>query len=196
MEKYVSKHLINIISIIGLLLTSIFIIYCYSNGIFDSQANMTLFLNKFGIFAPIIFVIMQAVQVIVPVIPANITCGLAVIFWGGIKGFILNYIGICAGSIIVFLLARNYGKAFVKKIIGSDKYIKYEEKFNKNGKFEKLFAILIFLPFAPDDFLCYFAGITNIKISKFIIIILFGKVFGIISYSLFLTEIFKLFGIR
>lgn len=194
MLYYFHKNLVNIISMIGLVFTALFVMYCYKNGIFSSQSNITKFISSYGIAAPLVFLVLQAIQVIIPIIPAGITSGFAVMFWGGIGGFILNYIGICGGSILAFLIARKYGKSFVKSLFGSDKFNKYVDKFNLNNNFEKVFALLIFLPLAPDDFLCYFAGLTDLTLNRFIVIILIGKISGIIFYSLFLLQIFRYFG--
>ena len=51
-------------------------------------------------------------------------------------------------------------------------------------KFHKWFAVCIFLPFAPDDLLCYLAGLTRMSYRKFMLIILLGKPFGVTMYSL------------
>ena len=44
--------------------------------------------------------------------------------------------------------------------------------------------IAIFLPISPDDFLCYFTGLTEMKFKKFALIILTSKPFTIIVYGL------------
>ena len=81
-------------------------------------------------------------------------------------------------------------KMFKKELI--DKYIGW---LNKGKKFEKLFAAAIFLPVAPDDFLCYLAGVTDISTKKYIAIIVLLKPFTIALYSLFLVEISKIIAI-
>lgn len=54
-------------------------------------------------------------------------------------------------------------------------------------RFDKLFALAIFLPIAPDDFLCYLAGTTAMTWKKFTAIIVLGKPFAILLYSLLLS---------
>lgn len=60
--------------------------------------------------------------------------------------------------------------------------------------FTKLFALAIFLPFAPDDFLCYLAGTTKMKLGSFTCIILAGKPAAIALYSLGLMTVFSHIG--
>ncbi|MDD4432120.1 MAG: VTT domain-containing protein [Parabacteroides sp.] len=152
---------------------------------------MEAFLLSCGIFAPLLFVLIQAVQVVIPILPGAIGCVYGVIFWGAVKGFLLNYIGICIGSIWAFLIARHFGQEFVLQITGSKFFEKYSKYLVKENRFEKIFAILIFLPVAPDDFLCYLAGISKIPLKRFTLIILLGKPLAILLYSMGLNQLFQ-----
>lgn len=182
----------NLITVIGLVLVVAFIIYGWNRGIFTSEKEMEIFLEGFGGFAPLVFVLVQIVQVIIPIIPGAVGCLFGVIFFGALQGFIYNYIGICIGSIIVFALARSYGKNFVIRMTGEKFYNKYVKYLDSKRGFNKAFAILIFLPVAPDDFLCYLAGLSNITFKKYLTIILLGKPASIFLYSLGLDFIFSL----
>lgn len=48
------------------------------------------------------------------------------------------------------------------------------------------FALAIFFPFSPDDFLCALAGTTKMSFRTFVLIIIFGKPVSIMLYSIFL----------
>ena len=69
---------------------------------------------------------------------------------------------------------------------------KYDGWTQKDGKFLKLFALAIFFPVAPDDFLCYLAGTTKMTWKQFTAVIVLGKPFSIALYSLGLTTAFKM----
>ena len=90
---------------------------------------------------------------------------------------------------MAFLIARAYGREFVRRVTSEKFYNKYSP-FMNSRKFTILFALLIFSPVAPDDFLCYLAGITDMKLSKFTIIILLGKPLAIFMYSFALTKFY------
>lgn len=104
--------------------------------------------------------------------------------FGPVFGFIYNYISIVIGSIIVFFIARKYGMPLIQKMFEQKLIDKYIGWLNGEKRFEKLFAIAIFMPVAPDDFLCYLAGITKISVKKYIAIIVLLKPFTIFTYSL------------
>ena len=181
--------LIDFITIFGLLMTVIFIIYGFETKIFVSSDALQGFLNKFGIFAVIAFVIIQVVQVVVPIIPGALGCLAGVIIFGPWQGFIYNYLGICIGSIIAFYLSRHYGIGLIEKL-SNQKMIEKYHSWIMSDQFDKWFAIAIFLPVATDDFLCYLAGITRISAKKFCMIILTCKPFAIAAYSMGLNLIF------
>jgi len=185
-------RLFDFATMFGLVLTIAFIIYGVHSKIFVSPEALHSFLKRFGIFADIIFIFIQVIQVVIPVIPGALGCLAGVIIFGPVKGFIYNYIGICIGSFIAFLLARRYGMGFVKKY-SNPKLLQRYGSWLSNKKFDKWFAIAIFSPLAPDDFLCYLAGITTISVRKFFIIILMGKPLAIAAYSMGLNLIFTTF---
>lgn len=182
-------RLLDFITIFGLVITIIFIIYGVKTKIFISAEALQSFLSRFGIYADIIFVLVQIIQVVIPIIPGAIGCLAGVIIFGPLKGFIYNYVGICFGSLFAFLIARRYGMGLVEKLSNPILVHKYSSWLN-NKKFDKWFAIAIFSPIAPDDFLCYLAGITNISVKKFSLIILICKPFAIAAYSMGLNLIF------
>lgn len=185
------KRAVNIISIVGLILTTVFMYWCWKQGILTSQENMQKFIMGFGTAAGIIFILIQIIQVIIPVIPGGVSCVAGVIVFGAGMGFVYNYVGICIGSILVFLIAKRYGRPLMVKMFDKKLIDKYESWTEKNGRFTKLFALAIFLPVAPDDFLCYLAGTTRMKLKTFTAVILLGKPLSIAAYSMGLNLILQ-----
>ena len=138
------------------------------------------------------FVLIQCVQVVIPILPGAIGCLGGVLIFGPVWGFVYNYVGISLGSILAFLLSKRYGKPFVQNMIGEKNYNKYIGWLDKGTAFDKAFAAAIFFPVAPDDLLCYIAGLTKMSLKKFALIIIFGKPGSIFLYSLGLTSITQL----
>ena len=167
-----------------ILIAGIFIIYGLKNGIFESQQSLEAFIGKAGIFGPLIFIFIQAIQVVIPILPGFITCIAGAVVFGPLEGFIYSYTGMCLGSMMAFYISRKYGTAFVKKLVKPQTYDKYILWLEKGKKFDILFLLAIFLPAAPDDVLCFIAGLTRMTWKKFTIIILLGKPFVIALYSL------------
>ncbi|MFB5762882.1 TVP38/TMEM64 family protein [Paenibacillus medicaginis] len=186
-NKVFIGRIINLFSIIGLIGTILFCVYGYQAGIFTSSNKMQLFVEGTGIWGPLIFVLIQIIQVVLPVLPGGISCAYGVILFGPVYGFIYNYVGIIIGSIFAFLIARQYGKPFIQKITPARIYHKYSSWLDKGNWFDKLFALGIFLPGAPDDFLCMLAGITKMKLGRFILILIVCKPAALFVYSMGLS---------
>ena len=119
-----------------------------------------------GFFAPIAFLTLQIVQVIIPILPGGVSSGIGVILFGPFWGFVLNYTGSMIGAIIAFLLVRKYGKKFILKSTEQATYDKYIGWLDKGKKFDIIFAIAIFVPGLPDDLICMIAGLTSISFEK------------------------------
>ncbi len=189
MKKIKAKTLIHISTILGTILFIAFVVYGLRTNIFTDQVALSNFLSNVGIFGPLIFIIIQIVQVIIPIIPGNVSCAVGVLVFGAWYGFLYNYVSILTGSIIVFFLSRRYGMSIIRKLFSEKTINKYIGWLDENKRFEKLFALAIFLPVAPDDFLCYLAGITRISVKKYILILVLLKPLTIASYSFLLTYI-------
>ena len=82
--------------------------------------------------------------------------------FGPILGFILNYVGIVIGSIILFLLTRRYGKPFIMLFIDEQTYAKYEEKL-ASSTYETVFALNMASPISPADILVMITGLSKMS---------------------------------
>ncbi|MFK4565548.1 TVP38/TMEM64 family protein [Enterococcus sp. UD-01] len=184
MSIALSRKIINCISIVGLIATIVVIIYFIRLGVFKDINALRGLVGDSVILGPILFVLIQIIQVVVPIIPGGISCAAGVLIFGPFAGFIYNYVGIAIGSVIIFLLGRQYGKPFILSLINDKTYNKYIGWLDNEKRFERLFALAIFLPVAPDDALCLMAGLTKMSLKKFTLIILLAKPVSIFLYSL------------
>ena len=105
--------------------------------------------------------------------------------FGAMGGFGCNYIGISAGSISAFLLSRRFGVGLVRQMVPMEKYERFVNWVNEKNSYTAVLFLSILLPLAPDDFLCYFSGLTGMSAKKFTWIILAAKPWCILGYSVF-----------
>ena len=179
-----SRRIINTISIIGLGLSIALTIYFINLGVFKDINALRGLVGNSVILGPIVFILLQILQVVIPIIPGGVSSAAGVLIFGPYLGFVYNYVGISIGSVIIFLLGRRYGKPFILSMISDKTYDKYIGWLDNQSRFEKLFALAIFLPVAPDDALCLMAGLTNMSVKKFTLIILLAKPASIFLYSM------------
>jgi len=112
------------------------------------------------------------------------------LLFGAFRGFLYSYIGILIGSVIAFLLAKRYGQV-VLSIFVNEKYRQIFNNYTSKKQFTINFALMIFLPGFPDDYLTYLAGTTSMSLRTFLIIIVPCKIPGILLYSLGIPSLYK-----
>lgn len=179
-----TRKMMNIITIVGLVVAVAVCVIGWRAGLFTDQEVLDGFLAKAGAWAPIIFVMIQIIQVVIPIIPGGVSLVAGVLVFGPWMGFVYNYVGIVIGSILVFYLGRAYGKPWVRGMVSEKTYQKYIGWLDRGKVFDRLFAIAILISFMPDDFLCMVAGISSMSFKKFCLIILIAKIPSILLYSL------------
>ncbi len=162
-------------------------VWAWRAGLLTDMQALQGYVRTLGWWAPSVFVLFQAVQVIVPILPGGIGCLAGAVLFGPWLGFLYNYLGICFGSLAAFAVARHCGRPLLEKMFSQKLLVKYQKWTGKGSHFNRWFALAIFSPVAPDDFLCYLAGTTAMEWRTFTAIIFTCKPFAIAAYSTGLT---------
>lgn len=92
-------------------------------------------------------------------------------------------------SMAAFAIARACGRPLLESVFPAKMIEKYDRWMGSGSRFAKWFAFLIFIPVAPDDYLCFLAGTTRIGWRLYAAIILLCKPASIALYSLGLTVV-------
>lgn len=179
------KNILTAVLVLLLLSSVLFMIKGYLDGHFSSAERLQAYIGSFGILAPLILTAIQALQVILPVLPGFLGCIVGAGLFGAAGSFWCNYIGISAGSVIAFFLARRFGVELVKRMIPMEKYSSWTNWASKKKSYAAVLFLAILLPLAPDDFLCYFSGLTGMSAKRFIWIVVLGKPWCILAYCIF-----------
>lgn len=191
MSRPIEKTVLQAASFTGFVLCVLMALWGWHTGVLTSQERMQALVSSAGPAGALLFTVFQAVQVVVPILPGGLGCLAGVLLFGPVRGFVYNYVGICIGSLIAFAVARHCGKPLLALLFSERTIQKYGHWAEEKNRFARLFAWAIFLPVAPDDFLCYLAGTTGMTWRRYTSIILLGKPFAIALYSLGLTVIWQ-----
>ena len=111
--KSKSKLILNILTIIGIVAVIFFIYFAVKERWFLDNEILLTKIKSFGLLAPLCFILIQMVQVVLPVIPGGASCLVGVMAFGAVGGFIYNYVGLVLGSICSFLLSRKFGMSII-----------------------------------------------------------------------------------
>jgi uncharacterized membrane protein YdjX (TVP38/TMEM64 family) len=181
-EKRVKRLLMASLGVL-LILAALFLLKGLGEGHFSSAERLRTYIGTFGLFGPVVLTLIQMLQVVLPVLPGFLGCVVGAGLFGTTGGFLCNYIGISAGSLIAFLLARHLGMPFVRQVVSQEQYDRYVGWLAGKRYYTLVLGLAILLPLAPDDFLCYFSGLTGMSFRKFTWIILLAKPWCILAYS-------------
>lgn len=139
----------------------------------SNRDELVRIMNNLGPWAPLFYILIQVVQVVVAPIPGQIV--------GGVGGFLFGHWGILwttIGSIIgfwvVFCIARKFGRPLIEKIFKKPAVDKFDFIINAKGAALIIFAIFL-LPGFPDDLVCYVAGLTKLSMRKLLLISILGR---------------------
>ena len=193
MSVTLSRKIVNIISILGIVATIIATIYFIRLGVFKDINALRGLVGQSVILGPIIFMLIQIIQVVIPIIPGGVSCAAGVLIFGPTMGFVYNYVGIALGSIIIFLLGRNYGKPFIMSLVSDKTYNKYIGWLDKGNRFDRFFIFMMIWPVSPADFLCMLAALTKMSFKRYMTIIILTKPFTLVVYTYGLTYIIDFF---
>ncbi|WP_249274456.1 TVP38/TMEM64 family protein [Candidatus Enterococcus clewellii] len=187
------QKFIRLLPFLGLLVLFGLVLYGLHLGIFKSPMLLKNFIHQFGQWAIIVFILLQIVQVIIPILPGGISSVAGMLMFGNIYGLLYSYIGLVIGEILAFMLVRHYGKGFVKALLSPKKYGEFTDlvRSNDDKKIQKLLVWTLIIPFAPDDIVCLVAGMTDLPFKKFLRIILLLKPWSIGVYSYFMVYLFE-----
>jgi uncharacterized membrane protein YdjX (TVP38/TMEM64 family) len=127
------------------------------------------YLAGFGDIGFLIYILIQALHVIIVVVPGDIfnICGGFV--YGIPLGFTLSMIGLMLGTVAVFYLSRFFGYEFVSKFISKEKIEKVSSILNSTKGTVGMF-IVCSIPFIPKDIMMYIAGLTPVKASRLFLV--------------------------
>lgn len=130
----------------------------------------------------LIFVLLQALQVIIAPLPGEVTGFIGGFLFGALGGFVLSTIGILLGSGIAFTLMRKLRRRFFTKYEANPYYLKVKRVFRRYGLYG-VFLLYLF-PGFPKDLLNYFMAFMPISFKAFMIVSNLGRAPGTLALAI------------
>lgn len=157
----------------------------WRSGLLDtigSAEELRAMIDRTGPLGGAVFFLVQMLTVILAPIPSNVTMLAGAMALGFFRAMVLGVLAVVAGSVLVFLAARRLGRRAVRRFLERgvmDKYMPLIEE--KQDVF--LFLAMLF-PFFPDDVLCILAGLTEMPLARFVLIMVLARPWGLIFAAL------------
>jgi uncharacterized membrane protein YdjX (TVP38/TMEM64 family) len=133
-------------------------------------------LREWGVLAPVIFIVLQALQVVLSPIPGEATGILGGYLFGQWLGLLYSTIGLTLGSIGAFAIGRWLGAHYVKNLVSTETWNRLGFIVEAEGAV--LCFIVYLIPGLPKDIVCYLFGISPMPLWVFILVSGLGRIPG------------------
>ncbi len=133
------------------------------------------FLNSFGGFGVLVYILLQTLMVILAPIPSEwlfITGGY---LYGTFFGTLYSLIGVGLGMAIVFWLSATFGAGLIKTFIPAKQFERFHFLIN-HPKAERVLFLLFLIPEIPKDILTYIVGLTPLNPVRFLALALTARI--------------------
>ena len=167
------KRILAIITIVFVILIGYFIGRPLVHFVSDPK-QFRVWVNDKGIWGVLGFIGMNILQVLLAVIPGGpfeIGAGYA---FGVIRGTLICDFAMTTASVIISLFVRRFGMKFVELFVSREK-IESVKILKSSRRSESIIFLLFLIPGTPKDLLSYLVGLTDIKLSHWIIICAVGR---------------------
>lgn len=132
-------------------------------------------LSEYKIIAPILFILLRALSVIIPPIPGIIFDLPGILVFGWVWGLIYAEIGVMLGAMIAFFIARTFREPAIRRVGFLRKVAEWEKAVSEEKKFWALTALRLPTNVA-FDYISYAAGLTAIRPVIFFFSTLLGNI--------------------
>lgn len=171
MKKY--RYLILILSILIMAGLTIALSEPMINFIED-PTSLSLWMDEVGIWGPIIFMLLNMLQVLLAIIPGGPFQIAAGALFGPWIGTLMCDIAMSIGGMITFFFVRKFGMQFLELFITKEK-IESVKFLHSDAKSTTLLFLFFLFPGTPKDLMCYVVGLTDIPWTTWFLINLIGR---------------------
>jgi len=186
------SYLLRVILVLLVFLLVFLIFYSYQLGawreifayyrFFLDYKKLRLFILSFGHFAAIVFILIQALQVVFAPVPGEITGFVGGLIFGNVLGTLYSTAGLVLGSLCAFGISRSLGLRFVEKVVKKDYIDRFDHFIRHKGV--NVSFILFLIPGFPKDSLCYLLGLTHMRIVDFLLVNIFARLPGTLMLTM------------
>ena len=129
-----------------------------------------------ALLAPVIFIALQALQVIIAPIPGEVTGILGGFLFGEWVGLLYSTIGLTLGSVAAFGVGRWLGARYVRTLVSQETWDKMGFIVEAEGAI--LCFVIYLIPGLPKDMVCYLFGISPMPLWVFALVSTLGRIPG------------------
>ena len=129
-----------------------------------------------GWMAPLVFIAIQALQVIISPIPGEITGPVGGALFGTLWGLTYSTIGLTIGTLVCFWLGRTWGEPLVRPFLSEHHWNRMNFIIEAEGAI--ICFVLYLIPGFPKDIISYLFGMSPMPFWVFALVSTLGRIPG------------------
>jgi len=139
--------------------------------------------RSWGWMAPLVFVVIQALQVIISPIPGEITGPVGGALFGTWLGLLYSTIGLTVGTVFCFWIGRVWGEPLVRPFLSERHWNRMNFVVEAEGAI--ICFVLYLIPGFPKDIISYLFGLSPMPFWVFAVVSTVGRLPGTLISSYF-----------
>ena len=157
------------------------LLFLWRTGFFSAASleGMRDYMAAFHPYPQLVLFLIQLLSVVIAPIPSNLTALAGAAVLGTWSAFWITTGAVAAGSVLVFWLARALGRPFADRLVSGRVSGRYLELIRR--KRDVFLALAFLFPFFPDDLLCILAGLTDIPLPRFTLLVALTRPWGLLA---------------
>lgn len=144
----------------------------------QEQDEIRSWVARLGPSGPLGIVALQVGQTLLAPIPGQAIGAVSGYLYGTWWGTLYAMAGVVLGSLIGFLLARNFGRPLLERWVRPHTLARLDHLAQQDGAL--VFFLIWLFPLVPDDLACLAAGLTPMPVRQFLILVTLGRLPGVL----------------
>ena len=141
---------------------------------FSNMENVNALFREYKAESVLFYIGAQILQIVICIIPGQWLQFAAGYIYGFWLGYLLSLVGAAIGTVFTYYIARILGHDAMHLIFGEEKI--HQMLNSLNSKKAVVLVFLIFLiPGVPKDLCNYVAGLSEMKLKRFMVVSLIGR---------------------
>jgi uncharacterized membrane protein YdjX (TVP38/TMEM64 family) len=145
------------------------------------RERIQAWVSRLGPWGPLVTIGLNAAQVILAPIPGQFIGVTNGYLYGIGAGTLYSMIGLVIGTATVMVLARQFGRPLVERLVNEEQLTRWDELTAQQGPW--FFFLVFLLPFLPDDLTGLLIGLSPLSIPRMLVLTTLGRLPGVFVSS-------------